>query len=84
MCNDDDALTTRSVISTISNQGKLDSVNQYKLIRVIGQGSFGKVYLWKDENTGKKRALKKMERKFINAKLIGKHKLYKAFPLKTE
>lgn len=42
---EDDNLTTRSVVSTISNQGKLETVNQYKLIKLIGQGSFGKVYL---------------------------------------
>jgi hypothetical protein len=49
---DDDALTTRSVISTISNQGKIETVNQYKLIKLLGQGSFAKVFLAKDSNLG--------------------------------
>lgn len=42
---EDDAVTTRSVISTISNKGKLETVNQYRLLKFLGQGSFGKVYL---------------------------------------
>ena len=42
---EDDIVTTRSVISTISNQGKLQTVNQYRVKQILGQGSFGKVYL---------------------------------------
>jgi serine/threonine protein kinase len=50
--NEDDDMTTRSVISTISNQGKIETVNQYKLIKLLGQGSFAKVFLAKDSNLG--------------------------------
>lgn len=66
----DDSLTTRSVISTISNQGKLNKVNQYKVGKMIGQGSFGKVYTCIDTNINKKWALKILDKKLISWTLI--------------
>ena len=69
---EDDNLTTRSVVSTISNQGKLETVNQYKLIKLIGQGSFGKVYLWKDTNTKEQYAIKILDKKQTSWKLLSK------------
>lgn len=69
---DDDALTTRSVISTISNQGKIETVNQYKLIKLLGQGSFAKVFLAKDSNLGWRRAIKLLDKKLSGWKLLGK------------
>lgn len=68
---EDDALTTRSVISTISNTGKLTSVNQYKFLKLIGQGNSGKVYLCKDKNTGARRAVKILDKKLTSWKLVG-------------
>jgi tRNA A-37 threonylcarbamoyl transferase component Bud32 len=69
---EDHPLTTRSVISNISNIGKLYSVNQYKLQKLLGEGSFGKVYMCIDKNTGKRRAIKIFDKKIISWKLIGK------------
>jgi len=69
---EDDAMTTRSVISTISNQGKLETINQYKLIKIIGQGSFAKVYLAKDSTNGERRAIKMLDKKLSGWKLLGK------------
>jgi len=67
-----DLITTRSVISTISNQGKLETINQYKLIKIIGQGSFAKVYLAKDSTNGERRAIKMLDKKLSGWKLLGK------------
>lgn len=59
---DDDSLTTRSVISTMSNQGRLDKVNQYKILKPLGRGTFGVVYKCNDTNTGKTRAIKILDK----------------------
>lgn len=65
-------MTTRSVISNISNNGRLNSVNQYKLQKLLGEGSFGKVYMCKDTNSGKRRAIKILDKKLISWKLLSK------------
>ena len=61
--NDDDSRSTHSVISIINDQGRLKIVNQYKLLKFLGQGSFGKVHLWEDCNTSQKFAIKILDKK---------------------
>lgn len=60
------------MISQISYQGKLEKVNQYKLKKKIGQGSYGSVYLCVDEDApGKQeRAMKILDRKMVSWTVI--------------
>lgn len=43
-------------------------INNYKIFEPIGQGSFGKVKLCEDINTGIKYAIKQMNKKFLKKK----------------
>lgn len=61
--DDDDSRSTYSVISTMNDQGRLQTVNQYKLLRFLGQGSFGRVHLCEDTNTKEKYAMKILDKK---------------------
>lgn len=72
--DEDDSITTRSVISIISNKGKLQTVNQYRLQKFLGQGSYGQVHLCCDTKTGKKYAMKIMDKKKTSWKFISKNK----------
>ena len=67
-----------SVLSTTSfhkfkKQGKM-MINQYKVIRQLGSGSFAKVKLVEDINTQTQFALKIMNKKELKSKVAGKGK----------
>lgn len=46
-------------------------INQYLIIRKLGQGAFATVYLCKDETTGTLYALKRMNKQFLTRKACG-------------
>ena len=46
-------------------------INQYHIEKELGEGAFGKVYLYIDEDTNEKFACKKCNKKYLNKKMGG-------------
>ena len=65
---------TSSVLSTTKLKFGKKKVNQYEIEKVLGKGSFAKVYLCKDKTTNTKYALKEMDKALLKKQKAGRNK----------
>jgi len=74
---DSECLSTRS-FCTFKDKNKTVHINQYKVIKLLGQGSYGTVKKVKDTKTNQVYAMKTMNKAFLKKQKMGKGNAYES------
>jgi serine/threonine protein kinase len=57
---------TQSLSSFSEYRGSIKEINQYTIVRELGNGAFSRVYLAKDNDTGKEIAIKVIKKNLLS------------------